>query len=213
MKAPPFYWRKELSINIINRALIKMGQPTISSTAQEPNGRLYGLVYEDVRDWLLAAHPWRFAIKRAILARDEEKPISGFAYAYTLPSDFLTLYSFGETYKTPNLSDNIVKSDERYSIEGDKILCDVPEKLYITYVARVENPRQFSIWFKEALVTKLAAEFTPRLKQSATLAKAYNEEFISYLQQAEFNNDLMTDSETMPDGSWVAIREGTSNDY
>ena len=83
-----------MSINIINRALIKLGQPTISSTSQEPNGKIYGLVYQDLRDWLLASHPWRFAIKRVVLAQDEEKPISGFAYAYTLPSDFLSLLYF-----------------------------------------------------------------------------------------------------------------------
>ena len=112
-----------MSINIINRALIKLGQPTISSTSQEPNGRIYGLVYQDLRDWLLASHPWRFAIKRVVLAQDVEAPVSGFAYAYTLPSDFLSLYRFGEYFKTPNYSDNIVSSDERYSIEGNKILC------------------------------------------------------------------------------------------
>jgi hypothetical protein len=197
-----------MSINIINRALIKLGQPTISSTSQAPNGSVYGLVYEDVRNMLLAAHTWRFAIKRAVLARDDAKPVSGFAYAYTLPGDFLSLYQFQDTYKQPNYSDNITISDERYSIEGDKILCNVEDKLYITYVAKVEDPAKFSVWFKEALVAKLAAEFTPRLKQSAALAKAYNEEFAEYLRQAEVNNDIMTDSETIPDGSWVSVREG-----
>lgn len=202
----------KMSINIINRALIKMGQPTISSTAQDPNGRIYGLVYEDVRDWLLAAHPWRFAIKRAVLAKDEEKPISGFAYAYTLPSDFLSLYRFQDGFKQPNYSDNIRVSDERYSIEGNKILCDVADKLYVTYISRVEDPNRFSVWFRESLIAKLAAEYTPRLKQSANLAKSYNEEFLGYLRQAEINNDLMTDSETMPDASWVSIRNGWSNE-
>ena len=201
-----------MSINIINRALIKMGQPTISSTSQDPNGRIYGLVYEDVRDWLLAAHSWRFAIKRAVLARDEEMPISGFAYSYTLPSDFLSLYCFQDGFKQPNYSDNITVSDERYSIEGNKILCDVDNKLYITYIAKIEDPKRFSVWFKEALIAKLAAEYTPKLKQSANLAKAYNEEFLGYLRQAEINNDLMTDSETMPDASWVSIRDGWSYD-
>ena len=37
-----------MSINIINRALIKLGQPTISSTTQDPNGRIFGLVYDDI---------------------------------------------------------------------------------------------------------------------------------------------------------------------
>lgn len=203
----------KMSINIINRALIKMGQPTISSTAQDPNGRIYGLVYEDVRDWLLAAHPWRFAIKRAVLARNEEKPISRFGYAYTLPSDFLSLYRFGDGYKQSNLSDNINKSDERYSIEGNNILCDVPDKLNISYISKVEDPNKFSAWFRESLIAKLAAEYAPRLKQSASLARAYNEEFLGYLRKAEINNDLMTDSETIPDSSWVSVRDGWSNEY
>ena len=202
-----------MSINIINRALIKLGQPTISSTSQDPNGRVYGIVYQDLRDWLLASHPWRFAIKRAVLARDEEKPISGFAYAYTLPGDFLSLYRFGEYFKTPNYSDNIISSDERYSIEGDKILCDQKEELQITYVAKIEDPDKFSVSFREALVNKIAAEYAAKLKQSTNLAKMLDETFSYYLEQARQNNELMTDSESMPDGSWIGIRGSWHNEY
>jgi hypothetical protein len=200
-----------MSINIINRALIKLGQPTISSVSQEPNGRLFGIVYEDIKNWMLSQHPWRFAIKRVVLAPDEEKPISGFAYAYTLPSDFLGLYSFGKYFKTPNYSDNVVSSDQRYSIEGDKILCDVEKELYLTYMAQIKEADKFSPSFREALIAKLAAEYAPRVKQSTSLAKSLNEDFLYYLQQAEFNNEMLIDVETTPDGSWVGIREGWSN--
>ena len=202
-----------MSINIINRALIKLGQPTISSTAQEPNGKIYGLVYQDLRDWLLASHPWRFAIKRVVLAQDEEKPISGFAYAYTLPSDFLSLYRFGEYFKAPNYSDNIISSDERYSIEGNKILCNEKDKLYITYIAKIEDTSKFSVSFREALVNKVAAEYAAKLKQSINLANKLDENFTYYMDQAQQNNELMTDSETMPDGSWIGIRGGWYNEY
>lgn len=202
-----------MSINIINRALIKLGQPTISSTSQEPNGRIYGLVYQDLRDWLLASHPWRFAIKRVVLAQDVEAPVSGFAYAYTLPSDFLSLYRFGEYFKTPNYSDNIVSSDERYSIEGNKILCNEKDRLYLLYVAKIEEPEKFSVSFREALVNKIAAEYAAKLKQSINLANKLDENFTYYMDQAQQNNELMTDSETMPDGSWIGIREGWHNEY
>lgn len=202
-----------MSINIINRALIKLGQPTISSTSQEPNGRIYGLVYQDLRDWLLASHPWRFAIKRVVLAQDVEAPVSGFAYAYTLPSDFLSLYRFGEYFKTPNYSDNIVSSDERYSIEGNKILCNEKGSLYLMYVAKIEEPEKFSVSFREALVNKIAAEYAAKLKQSINLANKLDENFTYYMDQAQQNNELMTDSETMPDGSWIGIREGWHNEY
>lgn len=202
-----------MSINIINRALIKLGQPTISSTSQEPNGRIYGLVYQDLRDWLLASHPWRFAIKRVVLSQDVEAPVSGFAYAYTLPSDFLSLYRFGEYYKSPNLSDNIVSSDERYSIEGNKILCNEKDRLYMLYIAKIEEPEKFSVSFREALVNKIAAEYAAKLKQSINLANKLDENFTYYMDQAQQNNELMTDSETMPDGSWIGVRGSWSNEY
>ena len=128
-----------MSINIINRALIKLGQPVISSTNQEPNGKIYGLVYQDIKDLLLSSHNWRFAIKTVILARDAETPVSTFAYAYTLPADFLGLYRFGQYFKQPNYSDNIQSSDERYSIEGDKILCDVKSVQIANFISIIEN--------------------------------------------------------------------------
>ncbi len=202
-----------MSINIINRALIKVGQPLISSTNQEPNGKIMGMVYEDMRDFLIADYPWRFSLKRVVLAPDEEPPVSGFAYAYTLPSDFLALYRFGDYFKMPNYSNQIVSSDERYSIEGNKILCNVPSALKIVYSARIEDPALFSVCFKEALIVKIAAEISMRLKQSAQLQNNFNNEFAALLERAEFNDEILRDAETVPDGSWVGIREGWTNEY
>ena len=134
-----------MSINIINRALIKLGQPIISSTNQEPNGKIFGLVYQDIKDLLLSSHTWRFALKTVILARDAETPVSSFAYAYTLPSDFLSLYRFGQYFKQPNYSDNIQSSDERYSIEGDKIFCDEKNQLYTYFISVTCHTPSFSV--------------------------------------------------------------------
>ncbi|MBQ9236233.1 MAG: hypothetical protein IJ184_07225 [Alphaproteobacteria bacterium] len=196
-----------MSINIINRALLKIGEPLISSTAQEPNGKIYGLIYEDILKLLLCNNDWRFAIKRVCLAPDIQDPISGFAKAYTLPADFLKLYQFGLGWKLPNYRNYIALSDERYSIEGDKILCDVEDKLYISYVALVTEEKKFSPWFREAMAAKLAAEYAMRIKQSAQLAQGFENEFFQCLAQADKNNELMCDSQTIPDGSWVGVRE------
>lgn len=217
MGAPFFYFREmtmsNVSTNIINRALIKLGQPPVASVDQEPNGKLWGLIYLDQRDLLLADFSWRFAMKRAVLAPDADKPISGFAYAYTLPTDFISVFKVGQYYKTPNYSSNIVSSDEAYSIEGDKILCNIPDKLYLQYTARIEEERLFSPWFKEALITKVAAEMAMRTKQNIQLQQMLSNDFASYLEHAEFNDEIMRDAETIPDGSWVGIREGWSNEY
>lgn len=203
----------DASINIINRALIKLGQPPVASIGQAPNGTMWGLLYIDQRDLLLADYFWRFAMKTADLAPDADKPLSTYKYAYTLPADFISLFKFGIAYKQPNYSNNIIMSDERYSIEGNKILCDVPDVLRIMYTARVEDDKFFSPWFREALVARMAAEMAARLKQSVDLQRALNQEFASYLERAEANDAIMRDTETIGDSSWVGIREGWRNDY
>ncbi|MEI3582952.1 MAG: hypothetical protein V8R89_09890 [Alphaproteobacteria bacterium] len=55
-----------MSIEIINRALIKIGEGTITSLSQNPYGDLMGLVYEDQRKMLLSSHYWRFALNARV---------------------------------------------------------------------------------------------------------------------------------------------------
>jgi len=196
-----------MSINIINRALVKIGEPLISSTSQEPNGPIYGLVYEDILEVLLESKDWRFALKRAVLAPDAEKPLFGYETAYTLPADFICLYKFGQYYKRQNTSNNIVNSDEEYSIENGKILCNSEDTVYLMYIARETEEKKFSPWFKQALIAKLAAELATRIKQSAKLAEVFNNEFAYCLQEADKRNEIMNDSETIPDSSWMSVRE------
>ena len=92
-------------------------------------------------------------------------------------------------------------------------MCDQKEELQITYVAKIEDPDKFSVSFREALVNKIAAEYAAKLKQSTNLAKMLDETFSYYLEQARQNNELMTDSESMPDGSWIGIRGSWHNEY
>lgn len=202
-----------MSINIINRALVKIGEPLISSTSQEPNGKICGIVYEDILEVLLESKDWRFALKRAILAPDAEKPLFGYETAYTLPADFICLYKFGQYYKRQNRSDNIVNSDEEYSIENGKILCNSKDMVYLMYISLEKEERKFSPWFKQALIAKLAAELAMRIKQSAKLAELFNNEFAYCLAEADKRNEIMNDSETIPDSSWMSVRDEVSNVY
>lgn len=194
------------SIDIISRALIKIGQPPIASITQQPYGESCGILYNDLLEMLLSSYYWRFAIKRAILAPDPKAPSFGYKYAYQLPSDFLCLMQFGEYYHQGNLSDNIIKSDVRYDIEGDRILTDVPDKLYVRYVARQTDDVKFSRLFREALICKLAAELAPRIKQSQQIKQQCDQEFESIISQAMLNNEIQRDIETLPDGTWVSVR-------
>lgn len=201
-----------MSIEIINRALVKIGEETITSTSQTPYGALMGIVYEDQRKMLLSSHFWRFALKRAKPAKiDEDTQAALFPYVYALPADYLLLKDFGEVYKMPNIADSVLASDERYSIEGGRILTKTEEPFSITYVADVSDPKLFTPLFKEALIALLAAEMSVRIKQSAEMKQLFLTEFESYIAQARLNNEIVRDMETMPDNSWVTVRDGWYN--
>lgn len=200
------------SIDIINRALIKIGEPPIANYKQGPNGISMGVVYEDMRKMLLSAHYWQFAIKRAVLARLDEKSLAPeFNYMYALPSDCLQLMKVGVAYKRPNLSDYIFMPDTRYSVEGNKILTNEKEKLHISYVANIDKPSLFSRIFREALISRIAAEISVRLKQNLQTRQLLDQEFAGLLNEASSKNEILRDIETMPDGSWITAREDWTN--
>ena len=51
----------ETDINIINRALIKLGEPPLSSTNQQPAGPKLEIIYNDCVESLISLYPWSFA--------------------------------------------------------------------------------------------------------------------------------------------------------
>lgn len=194
------------SIDIINRALMKLGQPPIASITQAPYGDSSGILYNDLRDMLLSSYPWTFASKSVTLAPDDGNLSGEYKYSYTLPADFLSVVKVFENWKQPNLSNMIIKSDARYRFSEGKILTDIPDKLFLVYISRQEDDTKFSSLFREALICKLAAEMSPRIKQSQSIKQQCDQEFQIIINEAKFNNAILNDIESMPDGSWIYCR-------
>lgn len=203
-----------MSIEIINRALIKIGEPPIVSINQHPYGESLGLIYEDARKALLSTHFWRFALKRTTLAKiDEDTESEVFAFSYALPSDFVQIKSFGEMYKMPNFADKIIQTDARYSIEGNRILTREDGPIRICYVADEKDTIKFTPNFREALIAVIAAEISVRIKNGADYKTLFMQEADRYVMQAISHNEIARDMETMPDNSWVACRETWLGDF
>ena len=76
-------------IEIVNRALMKLGEPPISSLNDVVFGKSYDVIYNDMRKLLLSTYPWRFAVEVAQLNRLEEK--KGNKFLYVMPNDCLLL--------------------------------------------------------------------------------------------------------------------------
>lgn len=64
-------------VEIINRALLKLGEPPVSSLNDAAFGKSYETIYEDVKNLLLSSYPWRFAVGVKRLARSEKRMATG----------------------------------------------------------------------------------------------------------------------------------------
>lgn len=191
-------------IEIVNRALLKLGEPPLSSLSDAAFGRSYEIIYDDMKKLLLSSYPWRFAVKRVQIARDAEK-YDG-QYVYRLPTDFLLLLGVNES-KLKDEETLFKRGLNSYEIVGQTIVSSAADGIAIEYVSAVDDKEIFPPLFREALAAKIAAELAMRLKQSVTLKQFFDTEFYNFIRQAELNNEIEKDVEILPDSSWVSVRE------
>lgn len=191
-------------IEIINRALLKLGEPPVSSLNDAVLGKTYDVVYEDVRKLLLSSYSWRFAVKTKRLAQCAEK--KGDNFVYRLPTDCLLLLKI---FGTKNNDVLPVRSAmvNRYEVAGDCIVTTVGNGVEAEYVSAIDNDALFSPLFREAMAAKIAAELSMRVKHSLNIRQFLEEEFLNLIRQAEFNNEIIKDAELVPDNSWVLVRD------
>ncbi len=101
------------------------------------------------RDSLLSRADWNFALKRASIAADSDKPAFGWSKSFTLPPDCLRLIPLttcGRYEGTPI----------PHEVEDGKVLTNYGGPLKVRYVARVEDYNRYPPIFIEALAGYIA---------------------------------------------------------
>lgn len=183
---------------ICNVAMQFLGASRITSiTDGSKNANVLNDIYDETRDQLLRAHLWNFAMSRVKLARASTAPAFGFAYAYTLPSGWL---------RTASVHDN---DDGRgtivYREEGQSILADA-EDVYLTYVARIEDPNAMTADFRRALSAELARAAAVPIMDSGTLQDRMAALADRYLAGARSTDAQAGTPGERPQGSWITRR-------
>lgn len=75
-------------VSICSRALILLGARPISSLEEDTDAaRVCNAVYGPLRDAIIAAHPWRFAMKKAALSLKATAPVNEWSYAFVIPGE------------------------------------------------------------------------------------------------------------------------------
>ena len=186
-------------IEIVNRALMKLGEPPISSLNDVVFGKSYEIIYDDVKKLLLSIYPWRFAIDVKNLNRLDEKKKDKFVYL--LPNECLFLIKVFGGFRDDDT--NLISG---YEVFGNSILCDYDNGVKIEYVKNVSE-EYFSALFREAMAAKLASELALRIKNSSEIKQMMENEFYMLIRHAELNNEIEKDLEILPDSSWISARK------
>ena len=180
-------------IDICNGALRRLGQQPIASLDDPVEAaRVARDRYPIIRDALLQAHPWNFALKRAELPADLAAAADG-RPAFPLPADCLALQSAAAA---------------DWAVEGRRVLASAAAPLPVLYVARIEDATLFPPLFVEALSSRLAADLAEPLTQSTSAADAKLREHRLILSEARTRDAQESGRIAFDAGVWASARIG-----
>lgn len=166
--------------DIFNLALYKLAQsisiPSVNDESKAAD--VLNRLWEPMRDLVLTARVWPWAVRCKALAVVNEVPQSGWRYRYAYPNDCLTAYALTDARGvaaagklTRFASGDYVASvwgsgaydwDTSYGEDATTINTSVQDA-YLVYACQVEDPNRFPPQFVNALATRLAAEAAPPL--------------------------------------------------
>ena len=184
-------------VGICNQALIWVGGSLITSLSDNTTeARVCNAVYADVRDAVLEAHDWTFAIARRNLPVSATSPENGYANAFPIPSDILRVTD--------------VNDGEDWRVEGDSIVTN-EGSCKIRAVAQITDPNRFSSLFVQALAARLAADLAIPISQSRELQRQHYSIYENKLAEAVANDGMQGKSRRIT-SSWLrGSRTGGAN--
>jgi len=189
-------------VKIANLALSALGADRIMSlTENTTNAKRINEVYIILRDEVMSAHPWNFALKRTTLAQLSSTPVIGYSYAHQIPTDSLRVLNvFNGTEETNEITD--------FKIENDAILSNYTP-LYCRYIYRNEDPTKYSTTFATAFSARLAAELAYPITNSNTLGKVMLEVYQEKLRIARVMDAQESGlPDTLDNEFWIDSRIG-----
>lgn len=181
------------STDICNSALQRVGAATITSIADNSReARACAVAYDSNRRDELRKYPWKFAIKRAVLAPSATAPAFDYKYAFPLPADCLRVL-FPKDYSCD------------WVVEGGSVLTNSGDTLYVRYIADIEDVSKFDSNFYSVLAIALAMDVVEVLTNSnqkkQLLAQDYDNAIKAARRTDSFEGPV---KESVEDPWWVA---------
>jgi hypothetical protein len=160
---------------LANIALTKLGKSRLTDIDLDTteNANVASLLFDEVRDQVLFAGPWAFAIKREELGLLGTSPEYEFDHQHQLPNDCLRVVEINE----------LSPGDVDHRIEGEKILSN-DTGMKIRYISKISDVGIWSPGFKETFVLKLAAEMAYAFRADKALTQGLFAQYQDALDRA-----------------------------
>lgn len=187
------------NIDIINRALARLGADKIASLDEESvPAQTAADLYPEVRDDLLARHRWSFLTGQAQLARLPAAPLARFTAAYQIPPGV-------DNVKAVTINDAPIRFDR----QDDKILCDATasEVVILEYTDLVVEDR-WPGWFCTLMSYELASVFAIPVGDRADLAEWYEKKSLRHFGLCKQLDAQGKTSKRLPTGRYKSVRFG-----
>lgn len=180
-------------VEICNRALVELHANPITSLADESEeGVACNATYDQLRDEVLRAHPWNFAIEQKKLQQNADAPLFDFNAAYNLPEDCLRVLRIDTRYY-------------RFKIKGRELHTDAPG-VNIEYIKKETDTTKFDPMFVTALVIRLKASLANPLTGSVQAASNYFVEYEQFLKDAKRRDGQEGTPDDVTADLWVDSR-------
>lgn len=192
-------------LDIFNMALGFIGTRTIASANENtPEAIQCGLYWDRARRSALRDYPYRFAVRRVVLA--EKSLPAAYAeewrHAYALPDGCLKVHAVHDGKEQGRKRPFRLESDT----EGALLLCDVPRAM-ATCTFDVEEATRWDELFVMAMARKLAALVAvPLLKNNSGKVQELVQLYQMAIPHADGQDASERESRRRPD-SWLLARE------
>jgi len=138
-------------VEICNLALIRLGECKITLLSDNSKAAiLLSSIWDLIKDEVLAAHSWNFAVVRAQLEAEATPPDWGYDFEYALPGDCLSFLGIND--------DPDIRYRLEAGVDGKLVICDEATPINVMYVTAVDDPELFDPTFVNAMAWRLAAE-------------------------------------------------------
>lgn len=187
-------------VDIINMGLVLIGASKIETRDDDNDrARIGDLFYDDVRDAVLRAHTWGFALTQAELAAAAGSPVftTKWDYHFTLPTTPFCLRVLEVEEEYPG--------EIPYSIQGRKLLCN-ESSIKILYIARITDTGNFDALFTDALAARLGSVFAMAIPKAQNRIELCWNLYIKKIEEATTVDGLESEKKTIYNDTLTRVR-------